>query len=56
LNITERSACSSAPRCFNLFNHANLGLPENDLESPAFGQILTSGPARQLQLALKLGF
>jgi hypothetical protein len=41
---------------FNLLNHANLGLPENDMESPAFGQILQSGPPRLLQLALKFIF
>jgi hypothetical protein len=41
---------------FNIFNHANLGLPENDLQSPAFGQILHAGPPRLLQLALKLMF
>src|SRR5579884_2767918 len=42
--------------CFNLLNHANFGLPENDLQSPAFGQILQAGPPRLLQLALKLVF
>ena len=42
--------------CFNLLNHPNFGLPENDLESPAFGQILQAGPPRLLQLALKLIF
>lgn len=42
--------------CFNLLNHANLGLPENDLESPAFGQILQAAPPRLLQLAVKLVF
>jgi hypothetical protein len=42
--------------CFNLLNHANLGLPENDLESPAFGQILQAGPPRLLQLGLKFIF
>jgi hypothetical protein len=42
--------------CFNLFNHANFGLPENDLQSPAFGQILQAGPPRLLQLALKFLF
>jgi hypothetical protein len=31
-------------------------LPENDLESPAFGQILQAGSPRLLQLALKLIF
>jgi len=33
-----------------------LGLPENDLESPAFGQILQAGPPRLMQLAVKLLF
>jgi hypothetical protein len=42
--------------CFNLLNHANFGLPENDLESPAFGQILQAGPPRLLQLAVKFVF
>jgi hypothetical protein len=42
--------------CFNLLNHPNFGLPENDLESPAFGQILQAGPPRLLQLALKFQF
>ena len=42
--------------CFNLFNHPNFGLPENDLESPAFGQILQAGPPRLMQLALKFLF
>ncbi|HVY93557.1 MAG TPA: carboxypeptidase regulatory-like domain-containing protein [Bryobacteraceae bacterium] len=42
--------------CFNLLNHANLGLPENDLQSPAFGQILQAAPPRLLQLALKFVF
>src|SRR6185312_14542156 len=41
---------------FNLLNHANFGLPENDLQSPAFGQILQSAPPRLLQLALKFVF
>jgi len=55
-SITERTRMQFRAELFNLFNHANLGLPENDLQSPAFGQILQAGPARQLQLALKLMF
>jgi Carboxypeptidase regulatory-like domain len=42
--------------CFNLLNHANLRLPENDLQSPAFGQILQAGSPRLLQLAVKVVF
>jgi hypothetical protein len=41
---------------FNLFNHANLRLPQNDLASPAFGQILEAGSPRLLQLAAKFVF
>ena len=41
---------------FNLLNHANLGLPENDLQSPAFGQILQAASPRLLQLAIRLSF
>ena len=55
-SLTETTRLQFRAEIFNLFNHANLGLPENDLESPAFGQILTAGPARQVQLALKFLF
>jgi len=41
---------------FNIFNHANLGLPVNDLNSSNFGQIQTSQPGRLVQFALKLLF
>jgi len=54
--ITESKRVQFRAECFNLLNHANFGLPENDLESPAFGQILQAGPPRLLQLALKLLF
>jgi len=39
---------------FNAANHANLGIPVNDLVSPNFGRIVESGPPRLFQLALKL--
>jgi len=54
--IDEHRRVQFRAECFNLLNHANLGLPENDLQSPAFGQILQSGPPRLLQLAIKLIF
>jgi len=41
---------------FNVTNHANFALPENDLASPNFGRILESGPPRLMQFALKLLF
>jgi hypothetical protein len=41
---------------FNVANHANFGLPVADLNSPNFGRILSAGPPRQIQFALKLIF
>jgi hypothetical protein len=52
-DISETKRVQFRAECFNLFNHANLGLPENDLQSPAFGQILQAASPRLLQLAIK---
>jgi hypothetical protein len=52
----ERARVQFRAECFNLLNHPNFGLPENDLESPAFGQILQAGSPRLLQLAIKVIF
>ena len=41
---------------FNLFNHTNYGVPVNNVQSPAFGKILGAGPAREIQLAVKVLF
>ena len=41
---------------FNLTNHASFGLPVADLNSPNFGRILSAGPPRLMQFALKLLF
>lgn len=41
---------------FNIANHANLGLPVGDLNSPNFGRILSSGAPRLIQFALKLTY
>jgi len=54
--LSESKRVQFRAECFNLLNHANLGLPENDLESPAFGQILQAGPPRLMQLAIKFLF
>jgi hypothetical protein len=55
-NITERTRLQFRAESFNLLNHANFGLPEPDMQSPEFGQILNAGQPRLLQLALKLLF
>jgi hypothetical protein len=39
---------------FNVLNRANLDLPDNFLGSPTFGQILSAGSPRRLQLGTKL--
>lgn len=42
---------------FNLFNHPDFSIPVSDINSPAFGHVLsTSVPERQIQLALKFFF
>jgi hypothetical protein len=41
---------------FNIFNHANFGVPVNDMNSPNVGQIQTSQPGRLVQFALKFLF
>ena len=51
--ITESKTIQFRGELFNIFNHANLGLPVNDINSPSFGQIQTSQPGRLVQFALK---
>ena len=41
---------------FNLFNRVNFGLPDSFLGSPTFGQILSAGDARRMQLGVRLLF
>jgi len=62
LSVFKRFAIAESTRAefrvesFNTLNHANFALPENDLTSPEFGQILQAAPPRLLQLALKILF
>jgi hypothetical protein len=55
-SIDETRRVQFRAECFNLLNRPNFGLPVNDLESPAFGQILQSGSPRLMQLAVKFLF
>jgi hypothetical protein len=56
IGVTETARLQLRVECFNLMNHANFGLPENDSSSPNFGRVLEAGPPRLLQFALKLIF
>jgi hypothetical protein len=54
--ITESTRIQFRAEAFNVLNRANFALPENDLASPEFGQILQAAPPRLLQLAVKFFF
>ena len=61
-NITERYRVQFRAEVFNIFNHPNLGLPNDSLFTASgpnrvAGQITTQvGVARQIQLSLKFIF
>jgi Carboxypeptidase regulatory-like domain/TonB dependent receptor len=53
----ERFTLQFKAEFFNLFNRTQLGLPNNNVQSSAFGSITsTSAPAREIQFGLKLLF
>ena len=41
---------------FNLFNRVNLGNPVNNVSAPNFGEIISAGSPRVIQLALRYSF
>lgn len=54
--IVEQHALQFRAEFFNLFNHTNLGLPNNNLQSAQFGRITSAGSPRIIQFALKYAF
>ena len=54
--IHERMNLQFRAEFFNIFNNVNFRLPNNDLNSPNFGEIQAAQPGRVVQLALKLLF
>jgi Carboxypeptidase regulatory-like domain/TonB dependent receptor len=54
--IRERMSVQFRAEVFNIFNNVNFELPNNDINSPGFGQIVAAQPGRIVQLALKFQF
>jgi hypothetical protein len=54
--LTQASRLQVRAESFNVFNHANFGLPVADLNSANFGRIFSAAPPRLMQFALKLMF
>jgi len=54
--IRDRATVQFRVEGFNVLNHTNLGLPDNFIGSPTFGQILSAGNPRRVQLGIKLLF
>jgi hypothetical protein len=54
--IRESKSLQFRAEFFNVFNHANFRLPNNDISSPNFGEISEALPGRLVQMALKFLF
>jgi Carboxypeptidase regulatory-like domain len=54
--LTETKDLQFRAEIFNLLNHANFHIPNSDISSPTFNQILEAEPARLVQFALKFLF
>ncbi len=52
----DRTRLEARVEAFNLFNRTNLGSPNSNRSSSAFGTITSTSAARQIQLGLKLYF
>jgi hypothetical protein len=52
--VSERWRAQLRIEVFNVANHANFGVPVNDLVSPSFGRILEAGSPRVFQAAVKV--
>src|SRR5262249_43479493 len=54
--LHERLRLQLRAECFNVANHANFAVPDNDIASPNFGRALAAASPRLFQLGLKLSF
>jgi len=54
--LTESKDLQFRAELFNILNHTNFHLPNSDISSPTFNQILAAEPPRLVQFALKFMF
>lgn len=54
--LRETTSLQFRAEMFNVLNRVNFGVPNDDLNSPTFGQVQSALPPRQIQFALKLLF
>jgi hypothetical protein len=56
IRLTESKELQFRAELFNVLNHTNFHLPNSDISSPTFNQILEAEPPRLVQFALKFLF
>jgi len=56
IRLAESKQLQFRAEFFNILNHTNFHIPDSDMNSPTFNQILEAQPPRLMQLALKFNF
>lgn len=56
IRVAESKEFQFRAEFFNILNHTNFRLPDSDISSPTFNQILAAQPPRLIQFALKFLF
>ncbi|MGA8313028.1 MAG: carboxypeptidase regulatory-like domain-containing protein [Terriglobales bacterium] len=56
IRVAESKEFEFRAEFFNILNHTNFRLPDSDISSPTFNQILAAQPPRLIQFALKFNF
>jgi Carboxypeptidase regulatory-like domain/TonB dependent receptor len=56
IHLTESKELQFRAELFNILNHTNFHLPNSDISSPTFNQILAAEPPRLIQFGLKFRY